>query len=630
MKKYLLSYLIVNTPLVLADSSSGNLSEMVVTATRIETPQHQLATATTVYTREDIERRQVKTLPDLLKGTSGLDLTQQGGYGKIASVFMRGTNSDQVLVLIDGIRIGSVTAGTSPYEYIPIDQIERVEITRGPTSSIYGSEAIGGVIQIFTRGNKQAIQGAEQEESKPRISLEAGGGSYDTAKVAGNVSGHWQNTWYNLGVAHLDTQGINARRPISGPFGFNQPDRDPYDNTSVNARLGHRFANQAELEAFFLRAEGDNAYDADYGGDHNDFINQNVGIKGSLNLLDNWRSTLNLGQSRNDMDSFCPDSPSKNNFPCLNKPNAFDTRFDSTRWNVSWLNALSINKAHTFNFGADYRFDEIDATDRYDKTSRYDVGLFGNLQSRLWEKHYFNASLRWDHNEAAGSYVTGNFGWRFQWDYGLSAFANFGNAFKAPTFNQLYYPNYGNPHLKAEQSTAFEVGVGGKHSYANWEVRAYHTDLDNLIVTVTDPVTFNSHAENVDKAQIDGIEAELGTHWAGWNAQLNLNLLSPVNRTTNARLPRRADKMLAFDLSRSFGNLDVGVNVLAQSLRYDNAVNSKTVAGFVTADLRSSYHLNSNWAVSAHINNILDKDYQTVDTYNSMGRNFFLSIHYNN
>jgi vitamin B12 transporter len=170
-------------------------------------------------------------------------MTQQGGYGKTTSVFMRGTNSDHVLVLIDGIKVGSVTLGTTPFEFIPIDQVERVEIIRGPQSSLYGSEAIGGVIQIFTRkGNTR---------EKPSVTLEAGGGSYDTYRVAGTVSGKWKNNWYTLGSSGFGSHGFNARQPTSGPFGVDQPDNDGFDNAAVNARAGHRFENNAEVEAFF-------------------------------------------------------------------------------------------------------------------------------------------------------------------------------------------------------------------------------------------------------------------------------------------------------------------------------------------------------------------------------------------
>jgi vitamin B12 transporter len=612
MQKIIVSSLLLTSLNTQAQATSENTSlalpEMVVTATRTDVSQNQLAVASTVYTRQDIERLQVKTVPELLKGSAGIDITQNGGMGQTSSVFMRGTNSDHVLVLIDGIKVGSATLGTSPFEFMPIDQIERVEIVRGPQSSLYGSEAMGGVIQIFTR------KGGGSE--KPSITLDTGGGSYDTYRAAGTVSGQWKNSWYNLGASSVGTEGINARQPIPGPYGFNQPDRDGHQNTAMNARAGHRFDNNAEIEASFMRAEGAIAYDAGFGGDHSAFINQVASLLGKMDVMDNWHSSLRLGQSRDEYDSFLPND-------------TFYSRFNSTRWNASWLNEIALSDAHKLLLGSDYRLDEVDSSTAYTKTSRYDAGIFTEYRGQLLDNHFINASVRWDNNEAFGNYVTGNVGWRSNWDYGISTFANFGNTFKAPSFNDLYFPNYGNAHLKPEESTSFEAGLAGSHDWWNWELRAYHTNISNLITPVADQ-NFNYTAQNVGKAQIDGIEAQVGAQWLGWNSRLSMNLLNPEIRDTNKRLPRRADKTLSFDLSRSFGEIDVGANVMAQDHRFDDPQNTTTVAGFVTVDLRTAYHINKNWMLSAKLSNLLDRDYQTVNTYNQPGRNFFFSIHYNN
>lgn len=580
-----------------------NLPDTVVTATRTETRQDELATAMTVYTRKDIEKRQVRTLPELLKGTPGVDLVQSGGYGKDTNVYLRGSNSDHVLVLIDGIKAGSVTTGTAAFQFIPIDQIERVEVTRGPQSSLYGSEAIGGVIQIFTRkgGNSQ----------RPNIALEAGGGSYDTYNGSATVSGKWgSNAWYSLGASQFGSQGINAQSGVSVANGYN-PDRDGYNNTSLNAKTGYRFDNGTELEAFFLRAEGETEID-NRDSSTTEFVNQTLGATAKADFSDMWRSTLRVGQSVDDADQF-------------RHSGQFFSRFNTTRWNASWLNELALHKDHQLTLGTDYRFDEIDSTTRYAETSRYDVGAFAELHSRVFDKHFLNASLRWDENQAFGDSVTGNFGWRFNWDYGLSAFASFGNAFKAPTFNQLYFPGFGNPGLRPEKSTNFEAGFTGHHDWANWELRAYHTNIEDLIVFSGTPFT----ARNIGKAQIDGIEAEIATQIFGWNNKLSMSLMTPKDRQTNLRLPRRVTETLSYDVSRSFGDFDIGASVLAQGERFDNSTNTVRLGSFMTADLRTAYRIDKNWMLSAKLNNMFDKHYQTVNTYNSFGRNFYFSIHYN-
>jgi vitamin B12 transporter len=532
---------------------------------------------------------------------------------------MRGTNSSHVLVLIDGIKVGSAGTGLTQFEFLPLDQIERVEIIRGPQSSLYGSEAIGGVIQIFTR---------KGTSNQPKISLETGGGSYNTAKVAGSVSGKVDNSWYSLSAAHLTSDGFNGRQNY---YGYYEPDKDGYENSSGTARFGHRFANNSEIEAFFMRAEGINQYDSapDWQtgviSNSNRFIEQVVGISGKFNITDNWQTNLRLGQSRDDNNALTSTGASYNNI-------------ENTRWNASWLNQFTLSDNQQLIIGSDYRLDEVhgDKQNVYSKSSRYDFGGFAQLHSKVFEKHFINASLRGDGNEAFGNYVTGNIGWRYQGILGLSPFASFGNAFKAPTFNDLYRPDWGgNPNLKPEESQSVEAGVAGDYSWGRFEVRAYHTDIDNLIAWVGNSIPPNyGILKNVNKARIDGLETEISTQIYGFNTKLNLNLLNPHDVTNNSRLIRRADKMLSFDISKSINQFDLGATVIAQGERFDYPANysdpaTVTLAGFVTADIRASYHLNKNWILNAKLSNLFDQNYQTVNAYNSAGRNFFITVQYN-
>ncbi|MBS3963638.1 MAG: TonB-dependent receptor [Methylomonas sp.] len=608
-KPFFVAGALIALPIVptFSHASSDKLPETVVTATRSDAARNELATATTVFTRDDIVKRQVRTLPELLKMAPGVDVVEQGGYGKATSIFMRGTNSDHILVLIDGIRAGSVTTGTTAFQFIPIDQIERVEIVRGPNSALYGTEAIGGVIQIFTRKAAQTDQ--------PTLTFETGGGSYDTFTNAGSVSGRWGNSWYALGASHLNSQGINARQPTTGFFGVDHPDRDGFHNTGISARAGHRFDNDAEIEAFFTRSFGKTEFDGN--PNKTDFVNQTVGTSLAFDVLDHWRSSLRFGQTEDLGDNFRPDG-------------GFFSQFDTTRWTASWLNDIALGNDHRVTWGSDYRVDEVQSTTRYVETSRYDVGVFGQWHGRLLEQHFINAALRWDENQAFGDSVTGNIGWRFNWHHGLSAFASFGNAFKAPTFNQLYFPGFGNPDLQAETSNSVEAGVGGSHDWANWQVRAYQTRIDDLIVFTSQGGVFS--AFNIGKAQINGIEGEISSEFLGWRHALNMNLIDPQDRISNRRLPRRAAQTLSYDVSRSFGDFDIGGHVLAQGSRYEHDFSGNTteVDGFATVDLRTAWHIDKHWTLSGKLNNLLDKTYQTANTYNNFGRNFFFTIHYSN
>jgi len=606
MKNIILSTFLLSNfcSLVYAQDALEALPDIVVTATRSEIESKEISAATTVYTRKDIERLQVKTIPELLNGSSGVDMIQNGGYGQPTSTYIRGTNTSDVLVLIDGIRVGAVSSGTTAFEFIPIDQIERVEIVKGPQSSLYGSEALGGVIHIFTRKGNGT--------KNPSVTLDAGGGSYDTAKGSGMVSGKWNNSWYNLGASHIDSQGFNATTPTNMSYA---PFKNGYSNTGINSRIGHYFDNKAEVEASFIRSEGTDNYNSWVGAGNGNlqgqFINQAVSGSGSLYLLDNWRSTLRVGQSID------------------NRSDIYNGYFNTSRWSTSWLNDLTISPNHKLTIGADYHLDELDSDTSFTKKSRYDAGIFTQLHSQLLKDYFITGSLRGDNNQTFGDYLTGNIGSRYNWNHGISLLANFGNGFRAPTFNELYYPPIpaygminGNPNLKPEQSTSVETGIAGDHDWGKWEVRAYHTEITNLIGSYAP--TYQSI--NIGKAQIDGIETVTSSQFMGWNGKLNLNLLNPINKEDNTRLIGRADKTLSFDLSRAIGKFDVGTYILAQGDRHY----STNTPGYVTVDLRSAYHINKSWILNAKLSNLFDEQYQTVYSYNTMGRNFFLSIHYNN
>ncbi len=574
------------------------LPDYVVTATRTARTINHLSAASTVFTRHDIERLQVQSVPEILKLATGVDLSESGGAGKNASVFIRGTSSGQVLVLIDGVRIGSATLGTSPFSSLPIDQIERIEIVRGSQSSLYGSDAIGGVIQIFTR------KGSQKEDAKPTISISAGGGSYDTAKVGGNISGKYKQAWYSFGGSHETTAGFNAR---SGNF---DNDRDGYENTSFNVRLGYQFNDDTSAEAFILRSQGNNEFDNNFGSDENDFVVQNMGLTAKMQFTDYWHSTLTFGESRDES----------------NQPNG--DYFNTRRRMVSLFNKIKLDPNHEIIIGSDFRDDQVQSHVSYAENNRYAIGGFAEYYGRWFDFIDFNASVRGDEDEQFGSRVTGNAGFRIELaDSDIDFVANFSSGYKAPTFNFLYFPNFGNPDLKPEESTTFEVGLEGNHGWGRWMLRAYHINVDNLFSF--DRSTFL--AINIEKAQINGIEGEISTQMYGWNIALNGSALNPRNRVTNNRLPNRSQLHLGLDVSKLFFNkLNIGSTLSISSDRSFDLFSGGTVKthGSVAWDMRTAFQLNKNWTIKAKLNNLLNDQYQTNRGFNTADRNFFSSIHF--
>ena len=578
------------------------LEEIIVTGARIPLEAGKLPAAVTVFDRQDIEQRQVSSLPELLRGVAGVDVTLSGGYGKVAGVRMRGTESDHVLVLIDGVRVASATAGLTAFQHLPLTLIERIEIVRGPRASLWGSDALGGVIHIFTRKGAGA---------SPRFSLDAGAGSYDTFKVTGSLSGEYQGLDYSATVSRFDSRGIDARQPVPGFFGVDQPDKDGYDNTSGQFRAGYNFGDSGRLEAFFMRAEGVTEYDGSF-QDESDFLQQVAGGLLSFAPVQNWNTSLRLSESGDETDNF---SPSGN----------LSSRFDTRRRQLSWQNDISLLTDHILSFGVDYRDDRVAGSTDYALGSRDNTGVFGQYALNL-HGHQLIASLRWDDYETLDSKTTGSVGWSYTWRESLRGYASFGTAYKAPNFNELFWPGFGNPALQPETAESWELGLEGEHQWFSWSVRGYHTDVEALIVTVFDGVSFAP--QNVDEAQISGVEAEFSVQWIGWNALLAAEYLDPEDKTTGNRLARRAKQRLSFDLRRELDRFTFGGRVLAEGARFDNAANTIRVNGFATLDLSGEYRLNEQLTLRAKLANLFDKSCQTVNTYNSFERNFLVSLHY--
>lgn len=603
MNKVVIRALLVCAGLFGPATQAAQQEEIIVTGTRMPMEAGRLPAAVTVIDRQDIEKIQAGSLPELLRGVAGIDVVTSGGYGKVAEVRMRGAESYHVLVLIDGIRVGSPTLGYAPLEHTQPAHIDRIEIVRGPRSSLWGSEALGGVIQIFTR---------KGSGEKPRYSLDAGGGSYDTFEVTGGVSGEYRDFDYSAAVSRFDSRGIDARRPTSGFFGVDQPDKDGYDNLSVQFRGGYEFGAGGRVEAFILRTEGTTEYDGNF-QDESDYLQQVAGGSLSFSPLEYWNTSLRLGEARDEADNFAPSGD-------------FASRFDVRLRQMSWQNHVSLLDVSTLAFGVDYREDKVSSTSGYARTRRNNTGVFGQYGLNFRD-HQLLASVRWDDDEVFGGKTTGAVGWSYAWSDTLRLYASYGTAYRTPTFNELFFPFFGNPELRPETAESWEAGLEGQHERFEWSVRAYRTDAQGLITTVCDQF-FNCAPENVNEAQVTGVEGELLAQWGGWNAVLAMEYLDPENQTTGNRLPRRTKKRLSVDLRRDVNRFTFGTRLLAEGNRFDNALNTIKVGGFVTVDLSAEYRLNNHLLLRARVANLLDEEYQTVDTYNSFDRNFFLSFHY--
>ncbi len=587
---------------------------IIVTATRTAQTADAALASVTVISREDIERRQARSVQDLLRGTHGIDVSNNGGPGKSTFLRMRGTESDHILVLIDGIKVGNATSGTTPFENIPIEQIERIEIVRGPRSSLYGSEAIGGVIQIFTR------KGDGSSGLKPSFSF--GGGSYGSLNGSIGLSGGGKQGWFNLTASGRGTEGFNACSGTASAGCFSSSpdlDRDGYRNVAGSARGGYRFKNGLEIDANFMQSEGKTEFDASdpFSGfvspNKSELMQQVFGGSAKYSPMDFWRVNLIAGRSRDFLDSF--------------NGRALTSRFNTIRDTISILNDFTLHKNHLLTAGMDFQHDAVDSTEAFTETSRANWGIFAQHQAVI-AKNDVQLSIRYDDNEQFGSRVTGGAGWGYAITEKVRLTANFGSAFKAPTFNELYFPISGNAHLRPEESRSFEFGTRGKMDWGNWSLNVYETRVDDLIAF--DANTFE--IDNINQARIRGLEAVVSTQIKDWQLNGNLTFMEPTNRSSGTSkgniLPRRAEQSFRLDADRHFGKYRLGAMFLAEGERFDDLENTRKLDSYVKFDLRAEYELSKHWRLQGRIENLFNEHYETAAFFNQPGRNFFATLRY--
>lgn len=608
------SLLLVPALAAVAVHAGDRLDPIVVTATRAPQTVDETLSSVTVIEREEIERLQPQQFTDLLRGRAGIGVAESGPFGKLSSVFMRGSNSGHTLLLVDGVRMGSATTGSASWQYLPPSEIERIEIVRGPRTSIYGSDAIGGVIQVFTR---QGLEGP------PRVNAFVGGGSFDTREFGAGVAGGTRDTRYSLSASRFDTDGIDVLT------GVGDDDRDGYDNTSLSGTLSHRLSNGGELFGSLLYSRGTTEFDADefdpatfalvgpYAPAENDYVHAalRAGIRGFV--TPRWQSQLAVAQSRDELDSF-------EGGTLADRVAHFDTRRDL----IDWQNTVRLPGPWTWVAGVDAYEDHVDASTAFAEDSRYNVGVYSVLQGALGHND-LEASLRFDDNEQFGSKTTGQLGWGRRLSDAWRVRASAGTAFNAPSFNDLYFPGFSNPDLDPEESRSVEVGA--RYASGAWFLDAalFQTEIDDLIAF--DMTTFSP--QNINEARIRGLEVEIGYQAGDWSSRTSLTALEAEDRATGNELPRRSPFSARVDVDRVLGAWSFGGSLLGQARSFNDTANAVRLSGFATVDLRAAYAIDPQWTLEASVRNLLDRDYATAQDFsgadfNQPGRGAFVTVRY--
>lgn len=586
--------------------STRTLDELVVTANRAPVAVRDVIAPVEVIDREEIERSQARSLPDLLRGRAGISIGNQGGLGKLTTVFLRGAESDHVLVLVDGVRMGSATSGLVSFQDLPVDLVDRIEIVRGPRSSLYGSEAIGGVIQIFTRRDRGAIT--------PRLAV--GAGSHDTYEASAGIGGQAGRGWFGADASRQQSRGFNACRGAGAPLFVGcfttEPDRDGYTRDSLSVRGGLDLADGWRLEGNALSAEADNEYDGSF-VNRSEIVQQVLG--GSVAWTPSQRATLRLSAGRNR-------DGSRN----YRSSTIFNNFFSTDRDSASLQGDFALAAGQRLSTGFEWQHDTVRSTTAYNRRERGDRALFAQYQADFGAFD-LQASARHDDNDQFGDHATGNLALGVEFGGGWRATLGGGNAFKAPTFNELYFPGFSNSDLDPERSRTVEAGIGWSSAALSLRLDAYRTDVDDLIAY--DFATFRP--ANIQRARLRGAELTLDTTLAGWAVNGSLSRVDARDTTVPGQerwLPRRARSSARVDLDRDLGRFRLGFTAAGEGARYDDLGNTRRLGGFATLDVRAETAISRDWRLQARVANLFDRDYETVQYYVQPGRTWFLTLRY--
>ena len=575
------------------------LGDVQVTANRLPQSQADVLASTTIIDRDEIERSQADSVVELLQGRAGIEMTQNGPPGATSSLFMRGSESDHTLVLVDGVRINPATSGGARLEFLSPAAIERIEIVRGPRAAAYGADAIGGVIQIFTR------QGGEGTHA----TLDLRAGEDSTAKQNLYVTTGNADTRLNASLFHRDGDGFNATQADTSS------ERDGFERTGGQASLSHRFSDKVSLKLNALRQNIDTDYDSCYPGatsNCNDYITkgyqQTFGGEMDVQLESNWEMAITAGHF----------------------DEQYEERADGTRTTLTESHRNEAGIQHRFThdngidvLGVDYREENIDFdsaspyTGDYAKDSRENYGIYGMVQ-RQYGEHEVSGSLRYDDDSLFGDETTGSLAYAYHLTPSQRLGLSYSTAYKAPSLLDLYGPSSwgANPDLDAEKSKNLEAFWSFDKGPWNARATLFENRVDDLIVYTGEyPDAMN---RNVDEAKIRGVELSGG--WQGDNLSLKASLTrqDPENRQTGDRLVQRAKLYGRIDANYRYQEWSFGTTLRASDDRHDSG--GDTLGGYGVVDLRTAWQVTPTVELSAKLENAFDKDYQLVDGYNTQDR----------
>lgn len=569
------------------------LDTIVVTATRTPQPAQATLGQTIVITRADIESAGPVDLPQLLRIHANADVRVTGGPGQPASIFLRGTNGNHTLFLVDGLRVNSASLGSTSIESIPLELIERIEIVKGPFSGLYGSDAIGGVVQIFTRG-----------DAKPLLHATVGAGNQNASSVSAGFGATEGGTQFTLNAGHRRIRAESATNSRSS-FSYNE-DRDPHRLDHFNAKLAQTFKNGETLTLSAFQSSGRTDFDA--GSTTSNSSRQKLSgyqLESRNELSPGWQSRLIVGRGTDD----------------LRFEGGFTAEFKTEQDQVYWTNEFRTQTGF-MTAGVDARIEKVSGSSPFDVARRETKSVFAGYLERMGAQQ-LEFNLRRDEEEQFGARNTGSVSYGLKLSTELQLYAKGGRAFRAPSFSDLYLPpdpDFGpssNPLLRPEKSDAIEAGLKYQSSRFALSLVGFNQKIEDLVTFV-----FGSGPQNVRRARIRGVELAGRTQWQGTNFRMAVTRQRPEDEDTGKRLQGRAETLVSLNLDRSWGKWRVATTVTHTGARFDSTTEAPAsrMSGYTLVDANLRYAIDKRWSAELAAANLANKHYELAQGYNASGR----------
>jgi vitamin B12 transporter len=605
-------------PFVAPASSQSQLNPVVVTGSREPQPLDRVTADVLVIDAEQIRTSTADSVEDLLRRHAGIQMSRSGGPGQSAGIFIRGASSSNTVVLIDGVRVGSATVGQAAFEAIGLSQIERIEVLRGPGSSLYGADAVGGVVQIFTK----------RGEGVPRFTGFGTIGNYGSYEGNAGVNGAQDGFDYAASLGREHSRGISALKP-GDQFGNYNPDDDGFARSTGQFKLGftpaagHRVGLNVVASRLNTQYDGSEYLPPNYMHDNSpDFRSQLNSSVASLDyrgeISPEWVTTLQFAYNNDDLKS----------------GGSVIDQYRTQRNQFTWQNAWKPSAGQQVVIAYEYLNEKAAATPFPEDVKRVNnalvLGYTGQFGTQVLQ-----ADLRQDNNSVYGNNTTGRLGWSTEIATNLRLRALAGTTFRAPSFNELFYPGYGVSTVTPERGRSVELGLNWRAAGSEAAVTVYRNRVQDMIGYQADgslcpgypldPTYANGCASNIGRAQLQGVSLSASNRWGALQISAAIDFLDAKDLDTNNRLPRRADHQGSLTADYQVGAWNLGAALLAVGSRPDGPV---TLASYETLDLRARWRFAPQWQLEARLQNATYRAIEPARDYQSPGRQGWIGVRF--